>query len=236
MMDRFLMCKGKMGAHSVNNAGAARSPMHASLKSQHGVVLVIALIVLVGMTLAAIALVRSTETGNIVAGNLAFKRNATYAADAGIEAAVAYLVPQVSSADLQNDITAFGYYATSQDTLDRTGTSNDPSKARVDWDGNDCSGIVASACIKASDAITDDSGNTIRYIIHRLCQSTGDYNDVANSCVTYTAQGTASTKRGELKYGDNVRFASAPTPYYRITARAKGPRNTVTFVETIVHF
>lgn len=205
-------------------------------RQQRGVVLVIALVVLVGMTLAAIALVRSVDTGNIVAGNLSFKRSATQAADAGVEAAIAYLIPLVSSTDLYNDQTAFGYYATSQDTLDRTGTSNDATKARVDWDNDGCSGAAAAACVAPADTIFDDAGNSIRYIVHRLCQSAGDPNDTANSCVTYAPADTVSSKRGELKYGDNVRFASAPTPYYRVTARAKGPRNTVSFVETMVHF
>ncbi len=224
----------KSALTKVNLTYQPQRPPNRQPKSQHGLVLVIALIVLIGMTLAAIALVRSVDTGNVVAGNLAFKRGATHAADAGIEAAITYLIPRASSADLQNDIPAFGYYATSQDTLDRTGSRN--GTVRVDWDGNNCSGMGASTCVAASDAIIDDTGNTIRYIIHRLCQSTGDFNDVTNSCVTYTAAGNVSTKRGELKYGDNVRFGSAPTPYYRITARAKGPRNTVSFVETIVHF
>jgi type IV pilus assembly protein PilX len=218
------------------NRHAGQCRLSNSSLHQRGVVLVIALIVLVGMTLAALALVRSVDTGNIVAGNLAFKRSTTHAADAGVEAAIAYLTPKIASADLYNNLTAFGYYATSQDSLDRTGASNDSAKARVDWEGDGCSGVSASACITPSDAIIDDSGNSIRYIIHRLCQSAGDPNDVANSCVTYAPADTISTKRGELKYGDNVRFASMPTPYYRVTARAKGPRNTVSFIETMIHF
>jgi type IV pilus assembly protein PilX len=231
-----LMRMTRILSSAQNRGDFSRFNRYSSLKSQQGVVVVVALIFLVVMTLAAVALVRSVDTGNVVAGNLAFKRGATHAADAGIEAAITYLIPKASSADLQNNITAFGYYATSQDSLDRTGLSNDANKARVDWDGNGCSGVVASACIAPSDAIIDDTGTSIRYIIHRLCQGTGDHNDVANSCVTYSSAGSVSTKRGELKYGDNVRFGSAPTPYYRITARAKGPRNTVSFVETIVHF
>lgn len=235
-MKPSLMNTQRTSFNGQSHRDSSRLNRHRLLKSQQGVVVVIALIILVAMTLAAVALVRSVDTGNVVAGNLAFKRGATHAADAGIEEAIAYLIPKASSADLQNNITAFGYYATSQDSLDRTGLSNDANKARVDWDGNGCSGVVASACIAPSDAIIDDTGTSIRYIIHRLCQGTGDHNDVANSCVTYSSAGSVSTKRGELKYGDNVRFGSAPTPYYRITARAKGPRNTVSFVETIVHF
>ena len=58
---------------------------------QAGVVLMMALIVLVAMTLAGIALVRSVDTSNIIAGNLAFKQAATNSGDTGIEAAAAWL-------------------------------------------------------------------------------------------------------------------------------------------------
>jgi Tfp pilus assembly protein PilX len=215
--------------------------MHQRVKSQSGqkgVVLIVALIVLVGMTLAAVALVRSVDTGNVVAGNIGFKRGTTQSADAGVEAAVAYLVPLVSGTTLQNDIPAFGYYASSQNALDVTGKGGDAAKtARVDWDDNGCGDYAAaSACIAPSDAIIDTQGNSIRYIIHRLCEGAGASDSATNSCVTYTAPGSVSSKRGELKVGDNKRFGSTPTPYYRITVRSKGPRNTVSFIETIVHF
>ena len=45
-------------------------------KSQKGVVLFFALIALVAMSLAAAALVRSVDSGVLVAGNLAFKQSA----------------------------------------------------------------------------------------------------------------------------------------------------------------
>ena len=58
---------------------------------QHGVVLFIALIILVAMTLAGIALVRSVDTNNIISGNLAFKHSSLLAADRGIQAAFVWL-------------------------------------------------------------------------------------------------------------------------------------------------
>ncbi len=51
---------------------------------QRGAVLLIALIVLVAMTLAGIAMMRSVDTGILVSGNMAFRQSATLAADAGI--------------------------------------------------------------------------------------------------------------------------------------------------------
>src|SRR3989304_2733091 len=56
--------------------------------SQKGMVLFIALIVLVAMTLAGLALVRSVDTANVIAGNLAFQPSTLQAGDRGVEAAV----------------------------------------------------------------------------------------------------------------------------------------------------
>lgn len=227
----------KQGVRDRRFAGLARRPLYCGRQGEQGVVLLIALIVLVAMTLAGLALVRSVDTGNVVAGNLAFKQTATLAADAGTEAAINFLMPLNGTADTYTDKPTSGYYATSQDTLDLTGASNDPSRALVDWDNNNCNGVAASACVKASDTIVDAAtGNTVRYIINRLCQSTGDSNSASNSCVTYTAVGSSSPKRGEFKYGDDKRFEPLPAVYYRITSRVKGPRNTVSFVQTLVHF
>lgn len=215
---------------------SALSGNHKLPGQQSGVVLFIALIVLVAMTLAGIALVRSVDTGNVVAGNLAFKQGATLACDAGTETAATWLQAVAGSASSYNDQPAAGYYATSQDTLDMTGSSNDPNRALVDWDFNSCSGATATACITPAPAISAGAGNTVTFIIHRLCQSPGDPNNTANSCANYKSTSSTSPKKGELKYGDDKRFEPLPKEYYRITSRTVGPRNTVSFVETIIHF
>ena len=51
------------------------------LRRQQGVVLYVALIVMIAMMLAGVAMLRSVGTGVGVAGNLAFKQNATLAGD-----------------------------------------------------------------------------------------------------------------------------------------------------------
>ncbi|MDB5793733.1 MAG: pilX2 [Noviherbaspirillum sp.] len=205
------------------------------LAHQDGIVLLIALVVLVAMTLAGVALVRSVETGNMVAGNLAFKQGATLAGDAAMEAAIDWLEPMSISSAVYKDVPSSGYYATSQDLLDRTGQRNDPARALVDWDNNNCNGLPNSNCIRPSAAVTVGD-NSISYIIHRLCKHEGDPNESANSCVSYESKISGSSKRGEIKAGEDKRFSALPVPYYRITSRIKGPRNTVSFVETMVHF
>ena len=58
------------------NTRQPRSPV----PHQRGIVMIVALVVLVAMTLAAIALTRTVYTSNIVAGNLAFQQAATHSA------------------------------------------------------------------------------------------------------------------------------------------------------------
>ena len=203
---------------------------------QEGAILFIAIIVLVAMTLAGLALIRSVDTGSMVSGNLAFKQSATAAADAGTEAGIAWLKTRIGTAALYDDSSAAGYYATSQDALDMTGTSNDANRALVDWDFNGCNGLSNSACITPAPAVSAGAGNTVTYIIHRLCKAEGDPNATGNSCANYKSSKTTSPKRGELRYGDDKRFEPLPVEYYRITTRVKGPRNTISFVEAIVHF
>ncbi|MDD5242204.1 MAG: hypothetical protein PHG47_10875 [Sulfuricella sp.] len=216
--------------------GSAMSDKHSLPDRQNGVVLFIVLIVLVAMTLAGIALVRSVDTGNMVAGNLAFKQGATLAGDAGTEAAVTWLQTVAGSANSYNDQPASGYYATSQDTLDMTGSSNDPNRALVDWDFNGCNGATTPACITPHAAVSVGAGNTVTYIIHRLCQASGDPNSASNSCANYKPTSASSPKKSGLSYGDDKRFEPLPVEYYRITSRTVGPRNTVSFIETIIHF
>ena len=81
---------------------------------QGGVVLMMALIVLVAMTLAGIALVRSVNTSNIIAGNLAFQQAATHAGDTGTEAAVGWLEAN-NTAALHGDLLGQGYTASRSD-------------------------------------------------------------------------------------------------------------------------
>lgn len=202
---------------------------------QQGVVLFIALIVLVAMTLAGIGLVRSVDTGNLVAGNMAFKQGATLAADAGSEAAISWLTPLNGSIVLYTNNAATGYYATSQSTLDPTNRNSTATTPAVDWEDNNCSGLTFSVCVKPAPAISVGD-NSVSYIIHRLCLAESDPNSAGNTCVTYQSSSSTSPKRGEIKYGDDKRFEPLPGPYYRIVSRVKGPRNTVSFVEAMIHF
>ena len=188
---------------------------------QAGVVLMMALIVLVAMTLAGIALVRSVDTSNLIAGNLAFQQSATNAGDAGTEAAVNWLQANNSGTTLFGNIYGQGYAASRQDPA-----------AGQSW-----AGFWSAVLVPAGQVVTlapDAAGNTVSYTIQRLCNGVGDPTTTGpfspKCAVTQTLGALASSS----KTAGTVALIYSSQIYYRITARIAGPRNTVSYVQTIV--
>lgn len=209
-----------------------------------GVTLIIVLMALIGLALASVALVRGIDQGSRIAGNLAFRQAAVAAADPVAEAALAWLSSTAagSSAALNEDRPADGYYATSLDALDPTGDRPD-ALARVDWEGDGCGG-AAVTCVQPR-GVTALDGQPAAYLITRLCRSTGEPQPTASqTCATALGNLAEEVCRGQINYetvgsaggGGLVRGCGlAPlSPYYRIIVRTVGGRGTVSLVETIV--
>lgn len=207
---------------------ARRRPPRAAASRQRGMVLFIALIVLVAMTLAGIALIRSVDTANVIAGNLAFKQATLQAGDLGVEAAVNAL-PTIIAGSVDTDLTPassstnpnYWYYA-SRRTTDAYGVPTQQqygaagAATAIDWNQ------VPTASTTA--------GNTVQIVIDRLCQGPPPVIDITGNCFADAAAGGGS---GSQKAGATV-FAGAATVYYRLTARISGPRNTVSMVQAIL--
>lgn len=202
-------------------------------RQQGGVVLILALIALVALTLAAIALTRSVATSNAIAGNLAFQQAATHSADQGIETAVAWLENNAavagtggcSGTKLTCDLATDGYLA----------SRSDPSSVQT-WDDF----WTASLGSKAKAMTTDTAGNTVNYVIQRMCLTTGDPNTDANPCATSPTAASGSCPGGTTCTGGGGRGGTgsnvnaAKQTYYRITVRVTGPRNTQSLVQAMV--
>lgn len=202
-----------------------------------GAGLIVALVMLVVISMSALALVRAVSTGILVAGNFAFRQAAVMAAEAGSEAAIVWLTERASLPDLYTDQPEHGYYASLPDGLDISGSAPADAKIAIDWDKDKCNSRTGVTCVEASKATTrDDAGQIIQYVMHRLCRSTGSPQDAANSCLLYRESSQVSPKKGQLSYGAASRFTKDPAVYYRITTRVRGPRNTTVFVQTLVHF
>ena len=203
-----------------------RLARHPPRHRQQGVILFVALIVLVAMSLAGIALMRSVDTNVLIAGNLAYRQGATGASDWGIEAARQYLKNTLTGnpAALDLDVPAQGYYSTWQSSLDlygRTSTTAD------DFNWNSASVLVG----------TDAAGNEVRYVIHRICANSGSATSPAANCVKTARESAGGAIEGGtmsvVSYGQ-AQLPPVLTIYYRVTVRVAGPRNTQGFVQAVL--
>lgn len=217
---------------------SARAP--SSGAASRGVALLYSLLALLALSLAAVALVRSVDSGNLVLGNLGFKQDATWTAEQASERAIAWLAANAGPT-LHDDVPAAGYYASSLDTLDVTGeASGDAGRAVVDWRGDACASYAAGSygvCRSASAEIALNAGNRARYVITRLCSGAGSPTAIAVDCASpLQTAASISPNRGDVHYGTGRLSATLSVQYYRVIVRAQGPRNTVTFTETLLHF
>jgi hypothetical protein len=212
-------------------------------RNQTGASLLFALITLVALALAATALVRSVDTGAIVLGNLNTKKASAVATDRVTQEAIAWLATQGGDSNLINDQPNQGYYANYKADYDLTGFSGtDVNRKLVNWDvDGSCSyataGGVCDANTRPSNATNIDAGYSGRYLITRLCAQSGvDFSATNNNCGMPPKIGqSANEARGEMQYAQNRPARRDPVPFYRIVVRVVGPRNAVTFSETIVN-
>jgi type IV pilus assembly protein PilX len=178
---------------------------------QRGVVMFVALAVLILMTLAGLAMLRQMGGSVAIAGNLAFKQNATAVGDIGTETARAMVM--TPSFDRTNTNAAAGYYSS--------------------WkkDDVDPASYFTDSALKVTPIKDDATGNTITYVVHRLCDTPNlDANDPAQRC---SRSGDSSTTNKGV--GGEASKDSSFLPYFRITTRVAGPRNTVSYIQVVMN-
>ena len=216
---------------------------------QRGIVLLISLMILVVLSMAGLALFRSVDTVNILAGNLAFQKSATLSAEAGVEAAIGRILAAeiAGPATLQSDhvgTSGWAYYATASKNTSPGSRRYSSFKSYgdnpvtvADWDeywslainpsGSMTAGCRDRVCVLSQDAV----GNTVSYTIQRLCDLIGDPYEAATGCVPATNIFSGS---GNSLGSQNTTFASKGQIYYRITSRVTGPRNSGSYVQVVV--
>lgn len=200
---------------------------------QRGVALFFALICMVAIMLAAVMLVRSVDTATLIAGNLSYQQTATRSGDGGTEAAVTYLAGVEAANSAKNvltdpthafniDVATSGYYASLDPAKSLTATSGSYFR----WDNTD-SVLVG----------TDTAGNTVRYVIQRMCRTSGVAARDANCLFSSAAldnNGQNVPLPQEICSGPGCP-AAGQTPQLRITSKVIGPKNTVSYVQAIVY-
>jgi len=205
---------------------------------QQGIVLILVIIVLVAMSLAGIGLMRGVFSGNRIAANMSFQQSAMQSSEVGAETAIAWLeqksrelvtAGQTTHANkLFQNITA----SSGGETYNYVAQREDPN-ATTDqtWDDYWTNFLVPNGKVNqlARDATT---GNTVSFVIHRLCNAVGDPNTGINCEASPTAPSSNQPNRN-TGVGGGVKPAD-PQVYYRITIRVAGPRNALSFTQVVV--
>ena len=190
--------------------------MHNSKAGQRGVVLIFTLIILLILTIGAVALMRSLNTSLYGAGNLAFRRDLMNQG----ELAVANVIAEFKTGDLStssstlNNVPADNYSATML-----------PSNSQGVPNALLTSGVLSAAVGTLPDLTGATSDVAIRYVIDRLCSATGT--PTGALCVQSTAAPTGGT-------AGNSAVVKPPTAtVYRLTVRVSGGRaGTQVFLQT----
>jgi hypothetical protein len=202
-------------ANRTRGFASRRAPLHGR---QRGIVLIIALIVMVALSLAGIALMRSVDTSTAVVGNLAFTQASTLPANLAVEEAVAALFEDDLIPNVNQNLPAQNYYATRQNGEDPRGIPEVlTTKAK------------ASTLARVLDA---GYGNEVRYVIERMCAPGIPVAPSRAELVKYCdmlppkPSGTTSMETDKIEL--------PRIPLYRLTVRVDGPRNTVSFLQAML--
>ncbi|MDE2402936.1 MAG: hypothetical protein KGL90_14855 [Burkholderiales bacterium] len=222
-------------------------------QSQRGASLLFALITLVALMLAAVALVRSVNSGSMILGNIGFQQDATASAELATRAAISWLT--TSGADLTVSSTATagsaavdrtGFYANAKDPLDATGqqltsAADVATRQLVDWDlDGKCAYAGAGLCTIIPHDVDmsgtgASAGTTAKYVILRLCKADGAMS--SDSCSQpLTGGSSGGVARGACSVRDCDRLGTASGQYFRIVVRVQGARGTTSVTETIVQY
>jgi type IV pilus assembly protein PilX len=198
----------------------------SQMKTQQGVVMIIALIVLIAMSLAGVALVRSVDTTNLLAGNIAFKQGALQEGNTTMETAInMFAIDQQlyvtfdTQTKVEIDIPAQNYHA-SMLPANSQGIPLTLLNAGLGVSGDFDNNPDFLQKISPADARTQ---NKSRFVIERLCFRAGP----ADSEQCRFVPGDGSTHgRGQTK--------DPGVPLYRITTRVDGPNNTVSYTQAVI--
>ena len=199
------------------------------IRRQHGVVLFIALIVMVAMSLAAIALIRSVDTTNLLVGNLAFRQSSILPANLAVEQAAAALFADaaptgVPTIDPTTDLPAENYYSTWQANDDARGIPK-PLQTKGDW----------GSFGLAKQLVDTGTGLNIRYVIERMCLAgASGIQPSPQFCDMLPPKQNPGTTVHDCSVDPGGCPKLNPIPFYRVTIRVDGPQNSTSFLQAML--
>ena len=184
----------------------------------------VALIVMVGLSLAAIALIRSVDTTTTVIGNLAFRQASILPANLAIEEAAAALFQDADVAHTiripiirDSDLPAENYFASWQNSDDARGIPLQLQKRTA---------FTQTRMLVDTSMGPVANQTEVRYVIERMCLNAAPAGEA--NCDTIPPPGPFGTTIGDAS------ITLPSSPYYRVTVRVDGPQNTASFVQAML--
>ena len=201
--------------------------------TQHGVVLFLAMIALVVMSLAAAALIRSVDTNSMITGNLTYKQTAAVSSSYGIESMADTIGAKAFSYGNASDATN-GYYALCS-TFDGGSTdrcSGNNLTAAASWVPGTSSRLATGTGIDPLTPGIDPYGNTIQYIVERMCHTVGAPSNAL--CLQAGSDADNNTKNVLNEPNAGAPETATELPVYRVTVRIAGPKNTISYIQAFI--
>ncbi|MCX7165034.1 MAG: hypothetical protein NTV11_02020 [Rhodocyclales bacterium] len=215
---------------------------------QQGFVLILALLIMVVITLSAVAMITSLRGGISASGNIAFRQAATRAADVAVDDAFQWVSNQLStvgataldnskSAAAVGATAAYRYYAIYYDAdagCSKNGsTTFTPQSYRFSDttngnDGSPCAGKMARA----------PAGYGLYYVVHRMAGTAGACPGAG--CLAPSVVPTSGPGAGCSMDPSDPAYCGASSSvnnlvYYRITVKVVGPRQNTRYIQTFVY-
>lgn len=203
-----------------------RSRARAGGRRQQGAILFIALIVMVLMSIGAIALMTATSTSNLAVGNLAFRQASILPANFAVEQATAALFKDANTgkpmiADSRLDDPSQNYYATHNKTAGWDNKYGIPQPLQT---------RTSARALKVQ--FKDEADNDITYVIERMCNPAAPVIPADNKATNAWCDMMPPKQSPGTTSNDPPLFAAANLPYYRVTVRVDGPKNTTSFIQS----
>jgi type IV pilus assembly protein PilX len=204
----------------------------ASPRRQRGVVLFVALIVMVAMSLAAIALIRSVDTTNAIVGNLAFRMASILPANASIEQAASALFSDADIGDIVHipdktiNVPAENYFACRLKEPACGGLLEDARGVPAPLQKYSTASTLPKQ-FDANETATAAINTHVTYLIERMCLATGPA--TIGNCDLAPPKGNPADTLGDVNFG-----GATSVPFYRVTVRVDGPKNTASFVQAML--
>ncbi len=181
----------------------------STLSSQRGASFLVVLVLLSVMLLAVASLARMAETTTLAANNIASKDAAIGAAELGLARAYRKLADEADTGSAMDEDIA-GWYLSTHSPV------NDSPEGLPTFNWGSASAIK-------------DHQNSVRFVVQRLC-ATAPATNKNTQCMVRRAWAGDSGKVGVEA------LESIPGVQYRITVQVTGPKEALTYVESLVTY